>query len=49
VAYQLLLKGEAYRELEADVVDQRQREMMGRRLAKRLQSLGFSVTLEPVT
>jgi hypothetical protein len=49
VAYQLLQTGEAYRELGADYLDERQREVVGRRLAKRLRTLGFSVTLEPVT
>lgn len=49
VAYQLLQKGEAYREVGADAFDERQRVVTGRRLAKRLQALGFRVTLEPVT
>ncbi len=49
VAYQLLQKGEAYREVGADAFDERQRVVTGRRLAKRLQTLGFRVPLEPVT
>ncbi len=49
VAYQLLQKGESYREVGADAFDERQRVVTGRRLAKRLQALGFRVTLEPVT
>jgi hypothetical protein len=49
VAYQLLKTREAYHDLEADYFDQRQREVTAHWPAKRLQTLGYRVILEPVT
>mgnify|MGYP001127602079 FL=1 len=44
-AYHMLERGEEYRELGADYLDQRNREYTARRLVKRLQALGFEVNI----
>lgn len=49
VAYQLLRTGEAYRELGAGGLDDRQPEVLVHNLAKRIQTLGISVNLEFAT
>jgi transposase len=45
IAYHLLKQGRTYQELGADYFDRRSREGTARHLTRRLQRLGFSVTL----
>lgn len=46
IAYHVLKDAKPYQELGADFHDQRARSMVVRRLTKRLESLGFDVTLQ---
>jgi transposase len=46
IIYQVLTKGEAYRELGADYLDKLAPERLTRQLVKRLESLGHKVTLD---
>jgi transposase len=46
--YHMLISKQPYRELGADYFDNRQREYLVRHSIKRLQSLGFEVTINPV-
>jgi transposase len=47
LAYTLLRKGERYQERGADYLDERQQERQLHRLRKRIERLGYSVSLEP--
>ncbi len=48
IVYHVLTTGEVYRELGADHFDQRHQEALARRLVKRLATLGYAVSAEPV-
>jgi transposase len=48
IAYHLLRDGTTYHDLGADYFDRRNQAQLQRRLVKRLEHLGFSVSLEPV-
>jgi transposase len=48
IAYQLLSRGDGYRDLGANFFDERDRRHVQHRLVRRLGQLGFTVTLEPV-
>ena len=47
IAYHMLRDGTEYRELGGDYFDNRNHEQLQRRLVKRLEGLGYSVSLEP--
>jgi hypothetical protein len=47
IAYHLLKERSAYQDLGGQYFDQRDRELLQRRLIKRLEALGNRVTLEP--
>lgn len=47
IAYHLLRDGTEYRELGGDYFDQRNQQYLQRNLVKRLEGLGFKVSLEP--
>ncbi|HEV8191217.1 MAG TPA: IS110 family transposase [Ktedonobacterales bacterium] len=47
--YHMLTRHEPYRELGADYFDDRQRELVQRRLVHRLERLGFAVSLQALT
>jgi transposase len=47
--YHMLTRHEPYHELGADYFDDRQRELVQRRLVHRLERLGYAVTLEALT
>jgi len=49
IAYHLIKRKEPYRELGGDYFDKRRPEATAKRLLKRLEQLGFNVTLEPST
>jgi transposase len=48
IVYHVLTTGEVYRELGADYFDQRNKDALARRLVKRLSTLGYAVSLEPL-
>ena len=48
IAYHLLARKEDYRDLGRDYFDQRSRQTIERNAVRRLQKLGYKVTLEPV-
>lgn len=48
IAYHLILRQEPYRDLGANYFDQQQPETVKKRLIKRLEKLGYQVTVEPV-
>jgi transposase len=48
IAYRLMERGEDYQDLGADYFERRQPEALARRLTKRLQGLGFEVSLSPL-
>ncbi len=48
VLYHMLREGRPYEEREAPVMAERQRVKAGNRLVRRLESLGFRVTVETV-
>lgn len=48
IAYHLISRQEPYKDLGADYFDQQRPEYMKRRLIKRLEKLGYQVTVEPV-
>jgi transposase len=48
IAYYILRDGTCYRDLGADYFDRLNPEGLRRRLTKRLEGLGFKVTLEPL-
>lgn len=48
IVYHLLTRGESYKELGNTYFDQRERHAVERRLTRRLENLGYKVTLEPV-
>ena len=47
--YHMLTRHEPYRDLGADYFDDRQRDQVQRRLVRRLERLGNTVTLETLT
>ena len=49
VIYELLASGEVYRELGAGYYDERHKQQVVRRLQRRMEGLGYKVTLEPQT
>jgi transposase len=49
IAYHLLRRGQYYRDLGATYFDQRDRQAVERRLIKRLETLGYTVELQPST
>jgi len=49
VIYEMLASGEAYRELGAGYYDERHKQQVVRRLQRRMEGLGYKVTLEPQT
>ena len=49
IAYHVLDRGTAYQDLGPQYFDRRDRTAVERRLVDRLESLGYKVTLEPVT
>jgi transposase len=49
IAYHLLRDGTTYHDLGADYFDRRNQAQLQRRLVKRLEHLGFNVSLEPVS
>jgi hypothetical protein len=49
IAYHLLRKKTDYRDLGADYFDRLHPESVRRRLTRRLETLGYKVTLEPLT
>jgi hypothetical protein len=46
IAYHLIKHQEPYRELGGDYFDQRRPEATAKRLVKRLEQLGYSVSIE---
>jgi transposase len=48
IAYHILKNGTVYQELGAAYFDQRQPEKASRRMVKRLEAMGYQVTLEPI-
>ncbi|MBF6614904.1 MAG: IS110 family transposase, partial [Chloroflexi bacterium] len=48
IAYHVILRKEAYRELGADYFERRKPEATAKRLARQIERLGFQVTLAPV-
>ena len=46
IAYHLIKRHEPYRELGGDYFDQRRPEATAKRLVKRLEQIGFQVTLQ---
>jgi transposase len=49
IVYHLLKEGSSYRELGSDYFDERHRQRVQRRLVRRLEGLGYKVTLESLT
>ena len=49
IAYHLLVRGSSYEELGGTYFDERDRQLVQRRLVQRLEGLGYRVTLEPLT
>jgi transposase len=49
IAYHLIKRHEPYHELGGDYFDQRRPEATAKRLARRLEKLGYQVTLQPAT
>ena len=47
IAYHLLKNGGVYQDLGANYFDQRDHQKVGRRLVRRLEGLGYSVSLQP--
>jgi transposase len=47
IAYYVIQRQEPYRELGANYFDQKQPEMTTKKLVKRLEGMGYQVTLEP--
>ncbi len=48
IVYHLLTRREPYRDLGVNYFDERERQEVERRLVRRLQRLGYEVTLQPV-
>jgi transposase len=48
IVYHLLAQKSTYEDLGADYFDRRAAEVQGKRLVKRLEALGFKVTVEPL-
>ena len=49
IAYHLLKDGHGYEDLGGNYFDERDRQFVERRLVRRLEGLGYRVSLEPVT
>jgi transposase len=49
MAYYVLTRKEAYRELSGNYFDERDRQAVERRLVRRLERLGYQVSLQPTT
>jgi transposase len=49
IAYYLIKRHEPYRELGGDYFDQRRPEATAKRLTRRLEKLGYQVTLQSAT
>lgn len=49
IAYHLLERGTAYRELGPHYFDELDRQKVERRLVRRLEGLGYKVALEPIS
>ena len=49
IAYHVLGRGTTYEDLGPQYFDRRDRTAVERRLVDRLESLGYKVTLEPIT
>ena len=49
IAYTLLRKREAYRERGAAALDERRKDQVLHRLQRRIEQLGYTVQLEPIT
>jgi hypothetical protein len=47
IAYHVLTKREPYRDVGVNYFDTRNREAVGRRLIRRLEALGYDVSLHP--
>lgn len=47
IAYHMMERERTYAELGGNYFDERDRRQVERRLVKRLEALGFAVTLEP--
>lgn len=47
IAYHVIQRQEPYRELGANYFEQNQPEMTTKKLVKRLEGMGYQVTLEP--
>jgi transposase len=48
IAYRLLERSRSYEELGGDYFDKRDRQAVERRLVRRLEGLGYKVSLDPV-
>jgi len=48
IVYHILTRHETYRDLGVTYVDERDRQAVERRLVKRLQALGYDVSLRPL-
>jgi len=49
IVYHILTRHEPYHDLGVTYVDERDRQAVERRLVKRLPSLGYDVSLRPLT
>jgi len=49
IAYHLIKRKEAYRELGGDYSDKRRPEATAKRLVKRLEQLGYEVAIQPLS
>jgi len=48
IAYHVIARREPYRELGADYLERQRPEAVARRYMRRIEKLGFKVTLEPL-
>jgi hypothetical protein len=49
IAYHMIQRGTVYQDLGSNYFDQRQQEMVQKRLVKRLEKLGLKVMVEPAS
>jgi transposase len=49
IIYHLLSEGKTYQELGGNFFDERDRQAVEKRLIRRLERLGYQVTLQPAT
>jgi hypothetical protein len=47
IAYHVLMEGTVYRDLGANYFDERERQVVERRLVHRLEGFGYTVSLQP--